>query len=285
MVNITLIDGPLGSQLSQRGVATDSPLWSAAAIDQAPDTIAAIHRDYVAAGASVHTTNTFRTQCRAVGDQWQRLTRKAVQLARENAGGHRVAGSIAPLRDCYRPDLSPKNPRPEHHAMATLLADAGCDLLLCETFPHLGEAVVATEEAARTGVETWVALTAGPEADLLSPEQVAEGAKRAVDAGAAAVLVNCVPAAETLRFVLALENAKLRVPIGAYANAGSLDDQIGWDAPPDTGAQTYLQLVRRWVDAGATIVGGCCGTGPPHIEAIARFYSAPSAQGWSLGLR
>ena len=276
-MNITLIDGPMGSQLNQRGIATDLPLWSAVAIDQAPDTIAAIHRDYVAAGATVHTTNTFRTQRRVAGDQWQRLTRKAVQLARENAGGYRVAGSIAPLRDCYRPDLSPTNPRPEHRQMATLLADAGCDLLLCETFPHVGEAVVATEEAARTGLDTWVALTAGPEANLLSPEQVAEGAKRAVDAGASAVLVNCIPAAETLRFVLALENANLRVPIGAYANAGSVDDQVGWSASPEAGAQTYLEMVRQWVEAGATILGGCCGTGPPHIEAIARFYSAPIA--------
>jgi S-methylmethionine-dependent homocysteine/selenocysteine methylase len=276
-VIITLIDGPLGSQLSQRGISTDLPLWSAAAIDQAPDTIAAIHRDYVAAGATVHTTNTFRTQRRVVGDQWQRLTRKAVQLARENAGGHRVAGSIAPLRDCYRPDLSPTHPRPEHKEMATLLADAGCDLLLCETFPHLGEAVVATEEAVGTGLETWVALTAGPEANLLSPEQAAEGAKQAVDAGASAVLVNCIPAAKTLRFVRALENANLRVPIGAYANAGSVDDQIGWSASPEAGADTYLEFVRQWVDAGASIVGGCCGTGPPHIEAIARLYSPPIA--------
>lgn len=276
-MNITLIDGPMGSQLNQRGISTELPLWSAAAIDQAPDTIAAIHRDYVAAGATVHTTNTFRTQRRVVGDPWQRLTRKAVQLARENVGGHRVAGSIAPLCDCYRPDLSPRNCRPEHHAMATLLADAGCDLLLCETFPHLGEAVVATEEAVGTGLETWVALTAGPEANLLSPEQAAEGAKRAVDAGASAVLVNCIPAAKTLRFVLALENANVRVPIGAYANAGSVDDQIGWSASPEAGADTYLEFVRQWVDAGATIVGGCCGTGPPHIEAIARHYSPPIA--------
>jgi S-methylmethionine-dependent homocysteine/selenocysteine methylase len=272
-MNITLIDGPMGTQLDQRGISTELPLWSAAAIDRAPETIAAIHRDYVAAGATVQTANTFRTQRRVVGDAWQRLTREAVRLARQNSGGHRVAGSIAPLRDCYRPDLSPPHPGPEHRAMANVLADAGCDLLLCETFPHVGEAVAATEQAVGTGLETWVAFTAGPDARLLSPRQVAEGARRAVDVGAAAVLVNCIPAAETLRFVVALEKAKLSVPIGAYANAGSPDDQIGWNASPRPGAERYLEFVKQWVDAGATIVGGCCGTGPSHIEAIARFYA------------
>ncbi len=272
-MSVTLIDGPMGSQLSCRGVATDLPLWSAAAIDQAPDTIAAIHRDYVAAGATVHTTNTFRTQHRVAGNQWQRLTRKAVQLARENVGGNRVAGCIAPLQDCYRPDLSPPNAGPQHEAMANLLAEAGCDLMLCETFPHVGEALVATEQSVRTGLETWVALTAGPDAKLLSPPQMAEGAKQLVAAGAAAVLVNCTAAMETLRFVLALERADLGVPIGAYANAGSPDDQVGWNASPELGAQRYLEFVRQWVDAGATLVGGCCGTGPEHIRAIAEFYS------------
>jgi S-methylmethionine-dependent homocysteine/selenocysteine methylase len=272
---ITLLDGPLGTELNRRGVATDLPLWSAAAIDAAPNVIAAIHRDYAEAGATVHTTNTFRTQRRTVGDDWARLARTAVEIARNAVPGtHRVAGSIAPLEDCYRPDLSPgSDSRLEHRELAELLADAGCDLLLCETFPHVGEAVVAVQESARTGVETWVALTAGPRAGLLSPTEMADGAQQAVDHGAAAALVNCTPATDTLRFVEAIGRRNLGVPIGAYANAGRPDDRVGWQssselASPESGARTYAMLAQHWIDAGATLIGGCCGTGPAHITAL-----------------
>ena len=270
-MKVTVLDGPVGTQLAERGVAVDLPLWSAAAIEQAPQVVAAIHRDYRAAGATVHTTNTFRTKRRTVGDAWQRLTRKAVELARQSVDAQRLAGCISPLEDCYRPDLSPPVTGPEHEEMATWLCECGCDLLLCETFPHVGEATEATRAAVATGLETWVAFTAGPDANLLTPAELSEGGKRVVDAGASAVLVNCTPAADTLRFVEALEKANLGVPLGAYANAGSVDDQLGWRSPAQPSAARYLRHVKQWVDAGATIVGGCCGTGPAHIAAIAEW--------------
>jgi S-methylmethionine-dependent homocysteine/selenocysteine methylase len=183
---------------------------------------------------------------------------------------HRVAGSIAPLEDCYRPDLSPQECRGEHRELAEVLADCGCDLLLCETFPHAGEALVAVEEAVRTGVETWAALTAGPEADLMTPEQMAEAARGVIDAGASAVLVNCTPATKTLPFVKGLAAACGNVPIGAYANAGSPDEKIGWTSDPAFGAVEYADLAESWIDAGATLIGGCCGTTPEHIRALCR---------------
>ncbi len=266
---ITLLDGPLGTELSARGVSTSLPYWSASAIRDAPQVISQIHRDYATAGATVHTANTFRTKQRTVGKQWRAWTEQAIMLARKAIGpGVQLAGSIAPLADCYRPDLSPDDPRGEHREMARALAEFGCDILLCETFPHVGEALIAVEEAVRTGCPTWVSFTAGPHADLLSPQAMAAGARRAVDAGAEAVLVNCTPAVDTLRFVQAIADADLGVPLGAYANAGTADDQIGWNASTDPGAEKYLALARHWVDAGATLIGGCCGTRPAHIEAL-----------------
>ena len=279
---ITLLDGPLGTELSARGVETRLPLWSAAAVDTAPDVVAAIHRDYARAGATVHTTNTFRTKRRTAGDDWLRMVRIAVDLTRQNISpSHRVAGSVSPLEGCYRPDLSPAaGSRAEHREMVEALAGAGCDLLLCETFPSEIEAIVAVEEAVRTGLESWLALTAGPEANLMTPDQMARAARYAVDAGAAAVLVNCTPAIDTIRFVEALQAAKLGVPIGAYANAGRVDDRIGWQAMDEPasrrrGGEHYVEHTRRWVDAGATIIGGCCGTTPDHIAALHRFISKP----------
>jgi S-methylmethionine-dependent homocysteine/selenocysteine methylase len=259
---LVVLDGPMGTELARRGVALPAPAWSAVALDVAPDLVAAVHRDYVTAGATVHTANTFRTKRRSVGPRWEELARRAVRIAREAVGSLRVAGSIAPLEDCYRPDLSPGlASREEHRELARVLADEGVDVLLCETFPDATEAVVAVEEAVRTGVETWAALLPTTSASLR------DTARACVAAGARVVLVNCVAAKDTLPFVEAL--ADLGVPFGAYANAGREEDAIGWGADTEAGARAYEALARAWVAAGASIVGGCCGTGPAHIARLA----------------
>ena len=124
-MSVIILDGPLGTELDARGIPTPLPGWSAHALDEAPEAICAIHRDYAAAGATVHTTNTFRTRRAVFGARWETLARRAVHLARDSVpSGHRVAGSIAPLADCYRPDLSPagsdtEGTRAEHRALAT----------------------------------------------------------------------------------------------------------------------------------------------------------------------
>lgn len=271
--DIVVLDGPLGTELAARGVETPAPLWSAAALRDARgcDVVRAIHRDYARAGATVHTANTFRTKRRQAGSAWAELLARAVSLAREAVRDvdprHRVAGSMAPLEDCYRPDLSPAGARQEHREVAQALAAAGVDVLLCETFPHVGEALVALEEAVATGVEAWVSFTAGPDADLLSPEDVGVAAREAAARGARAVLVNCTPAARTLAYVERL--AACGVPFGAYANAGAAAEGLGWrDGQGSSAAARYADLARGWLEAGATIVGGCCGTGPAHVAAL-----------------
>ncbi len=260
----------MGTELGARGLPLPMPEWSAWALEHRPEVVAEIHREYARAGATVHTANTFRTKRRDLGPRWEGLARRAVAIARQSVpSGHRVAGSIAPLEDCYRPDLSPRNPGPEHGELASVLADAGVDLLLCETFAHVGEALAAVEQAVATGIETWVAFTAGPGADLLTVAQMAAGARRAVAAGARACLVNCVPATASLRYLAKL--CELAVPAGVYANAGATDDGIGWGGGP-AGVQAYLGLARQWVAAGAVIVGGCCGTDARHIHALAQAF-------------
>ncbi len=269
MNRITLLDGPLGTQLGARGVPIPAPLWSAWALIHRPEEVSRIHRDYVEAGAEVHTTNTFRTRRRTLPRDWSERAHQAVDLLRAELGpGHRIAGSLAPLEDCYRPDLSPPEPRPEHRELAVLLAGAGVDLLLCETFPHVGEGWIAVEEAVATGVPTWASFTAGPEAELLTPDQVRRAALGAIERGAEAVLVNCLPARLTLDYLRPL--ADLGVPFGAYANAGHQDDDLGWHADPRDSAPRYAGLAESWIELGATLIGSCCGTGPAHIAELAR---------------
>jgi S-methylmethionine-dependent homocysteine/selenocysteine methylase len=265
---LTVLDGPMGTELGRRGVSTPEPAWSAEALEGAADAVAAIHRDYAAAGAVVHTANTFRTQRRVLGARWEAMARRAVSLARANVPeGHRVAGSIAPVEDCYRPERSPgEASRAEHAELARVLVDAGVDLLLCEAFPVDVEARVAVSESVRAGVETWVALTAGPGAPLMTPDAMRRAARGCVEDGARAVLVNCTPALDTLRYVEAI--ADLGVPFGAYANAGDPAASVGWSDGGGRGPILYADLARTWIEAGASIVGGCCGTGPAHVAAL-----------------
>lgn len=258
---VVVMDGPMGTELAARGVPTPAPGWSAYALRSQPEVVAAIHADYARAGATVHRTNTFRTQPRIFGDAFRELVREAVELVRRAVPRGRVAGSLAPIEDCYRPDLSPPADvaRSGHRAMARALADAGCDLIVCETFPHAGEARIAVEEAARTGLETWAALTAGPDASLMTPAAMEEGARACVDVGASAVLVCCTAAEATLAYVERL--VRIGVPLGAYANAGIPADAMR--------PERYAELAREWMFSGATIVGACCGTGPRHVAAVA----------------
>ncbi|MDB4809783.1 homocysteine S-methyltransferase family protein, partial [bacterium] len=80
---ITLLDGPMGTELAARGVCVDNEQWSAVAIDSAPNVVSEIHRDYIVAGATIHTANTFRTRRRQVGSNWRRLTERAVAIAQK----------------------------------------------------------------------------------------------------------------------------------------------------------------------------------------------------------
>jgi len=266
---LTVLDGAMGTELGRRGVSLKGRAWSAHANLVAPEIVTAIHADYAAAGATVHTANTFRTTPWGFGEGWEEAAATAVALAKRAVpAGHRVAASLAPLRDCYRPDQSPLSPRVEHRAIARVLAGTGADLLLCETFPHVGEAWVAVEEAVATGLPVWVSFTAGPNADLLSPREVRRGAQGAVDRGAAAVLVNCIPAARIEEWLDAV--AGCGVPFGAYANVGDIEDtHVVWHAGDDD-PDAYQTRAVRWAAAGATLLGGCCGTGPAHVAGLHR---------------
>src|SRR5687767_971827 len=153
---VVLLGGACGTELLRRGVPTPLPLWSTAALDTHPDVVREIHADHVRAGARLVTANTFRTDKRTLGKAGQaararELTKKAVLLAREGVGRAEprrpvfVAGSIAPLEDCYRPDLVPDatSLRVEHAVKVGNLVAAGAPLALVETMNTVREAVAA----------------------------------------------------------------------------------------------------------------------------------------------
>jgi S-methylmethionine-dependent homocysteine/selenocysteine methylase len=291
-----LLDGATGTELQRRGVDTGLPLWSARALIEAPSVLRSIHADYINAGADIITTNTFRTQRRTleragIGSRASELTRLAVQIAQEAAQSVDrkifVAGSISPLEDCYAPELVPPDGDLwiEHAELARDLAQAGCDLLLVETMNTIREAVIAARCAAATGLPVCVSFVVGPaglppdqinltnaaemraELKLLSSESIAAAAAALRSINPAVILINCVPLAVIDRAFEELRAAHTG-PIGLYANVGHADDQAGWTLTDDVLPDAYAHHARQWVQHGAVIIGGCCGTTPAHIAAL-----------------
>lgn len=280
-----LLDGATGTELTRRGVDTSLPLWTAAAILEAPDVLRQIHRDYVEAGAELITANTFRTHARSLkAAGWDQrageLTERAVQLAREAAGQRAwVAGSLAPLEDCYSPERTPADDAlaREHAEQATNLAAAGVDCILAETMPTVREAMAAARAAVATGLPTWVGFVCDSEGKLLSGESVAEAAEGVLPLGPAGLLINCTPTPEVHRALAALRKAAGDMPLGAYGNIGRPDPQQGWVTTDAADPEAYARYAETWLSSGARLIGGCCGTTPDHIAALRKLLDRPPA--------
>jgi S-methylmethionine-dependent homocysteine/selenocysteine methylase len=274
-----VLDGAMGSELLSRGVKPAARLWGVGALLEEPGQVRAVHRDNAAAGAEALTTATFRVapySLRRVGleERAAELAGLAVRLAREGAAAAGrspvILGSQTTLEDCYRPDLTPPDAtlREEHARTAAMLAASGADALLLETFNSIREARAAAEAAAATGLAVMIAFACRAGGSLLSGEDVRDAAAAVSIPGVVAVGVNCT-ALRDLVPALARVAEGTRLPLVAYANnAYSAEDARWLDAPP-TGPDGYARCMQAAVAAGARLVGGCCGTTPAHIAALA----------------
>jgi len=282
-----LLDAAMGTELARRGVDTSPPLWSARGLERETHLVREIHLENARAGADVLTANTFRTHarnlCAAGGPRHARpgareLTRTAVALAREAAAasgrsGILVAGSLAPLEDCYTPALVPEDDSlaREHAAQATALAEAGCDLILVETMNAAREALAAARAAAATGLSVAVSMVTDGAGLLLSGDSLAETAKAllALPAPPDLLAVNCVPARSIGADLARLRAAAPGVPLGVYANTGrALDEARGIFTEP-TPPEDYARLAASWLaGGGVALLGSCCGTTSAHTLAL-----------------
>ena len=260
----------MGTELTRRGVGLPDPAWSAAAIDSASETIAAIHREYAAAGARVHTAATFRTTTDRVGPSASRCTRRAVELARQNVGvDDAVFGSVGPMSDCYRRDRVADQANGHYREHIDELVVAAVDGILCETFAEPDDAMLAATIALQTGLPVWVSVTAGYRGELMDADEFASTAMRLSAIGVHCVLLNCVAVGLIDEFLDALEIRRFHGRFGVYANAGTTRDDVRWSwtaGRDDPGG--YAEAAANWLDRGAAVVGGCCGTTPHHISAV-----------------
>jgi S-methylmethionine-dependent homocysteine/selenocysteine methylase len=278
-----LLDGAMGTELQRRGVDTGLPLWSANALMNSRDVVLQIHRDYIDAGADIITTDTFRTTRRMFSralllDESARFTSLAVELARRarDAAPDRkilIAGSMAPLEDCYRPDLVPPDDQlhDEHTELAERLAKRGVDFILLETMNTIREAYAACEAATATGKETVVSFICNRAGHLYGGEPLADAIRVITPLHPVAFSINCV----SPRFLMAALNIARRttpLPLAVYANVGIPENERrGWEFTHEIGPEDYTTYAGDWLHRGASIIGGCCGTTPAYIAALKKF--------------
>ena len=265
-----LLDGAIGTELERRGYKTRLPLWSASAVFEAPNLLRQIHSEYVFAGADIITANTFRTSSYTYAktgqaELSQEATKRAVQIARESitsGSSVLVAGSIAPLEDCYSPELVPPVSQIEavYAEQIALLADSGVDLIILETMINIDEAIIGAQHAHKSGLPYLISFTAD-EGRLLDGTALIHAVEQIQAFQPATVMLNC-RRPDVITEHLQLISTIPLLTLGAYGNgSGRPGGDTGWlwDST-ELSDPSYISEVERWLDIGARIVGGCCGT-------------------------
>jgi len=276
-----LADGATGTNFFAMGLESgDAPdIWN---IDY-PERVHALHRGFVEAGSDIILTNTFganRYRLKLHGDQDRvcEINEAGARIAREQAGSAGrpvvVAGSMGPTGEIYQPvgPLSIEEGEAAFAEQAKALADGGVDVLWIETISGVEEITAAVAGAAVTGlpvVATMTFDTAGRTMMGVAPEQAVEHA-HGLNTRLVAFGANCGIGPGTLvDTVMGLKRgARSEDILIAKGNCGIpeyKDGEIVYSGSQEIMAQ-YARLAR---DAGARIIGGCCGTTPAHVKAMA----------------
>ena len=267
-------DGAMGTQIYAKGV-TIGRCFDELNLTH-PHLVRVIHREYAEAGAEFLETNTFtanrlRLRKFELESKVREINVAGARLAREVAGSDRfVGGSVGPLTGVKREEDAPgAEEKYEVYAeQVAALAEGGADALILETFTDLEELKIALK-AARDRTKLPVICQMAFVENLRTPLGVtADRALAELEAAGADVIgANCTVPHRTTRVIERL-GARTKARLSGFPNAGLpeyVDGRYLYLTTPD-----YLaDQARKMVNAGASLVGGCCGTGPDHIRAVA----------------
>src|SRR5450755_1700735 len=281
---ILIADGAVGTLLVSRGASPEQAKAPLNVTD--PELVREVHDDYRDVGAQILTTNTWdANRVKLTAHEWsdslEKINREGARLARESAAGEMifVAGSMGPLGALVKPygSLTLVQVREMFEEQARALLEGGVDLILLETFGSLLEAAEAVR--AVRGLSVDIPIVA--QMTFLSDGRTAfgEGASHALStlalAGADAVGMNCTLGPQETHEIFSRLTPSVPAPLSVMPNAGYPTVVHGRNvylSSPD-----YLQgYAVLFAEAGAAIIGGCCGTTPEHVRAMARALSGRS---------
>lgn len=289
-----LLDGATGTELQRRGVPMDPHAWCGAATLEHDAVLTDIHLDYIHAGADVITANTYASsrlmlEGAGLGDHVAEINRRAVDAAlaaREHAGVDRdvlVAGSLSHMvpmqagRADYDPRLRPsaQQTADAFGELATLLREAGVDLLLLEMMYDPELARLARDAALATGLPTWYGLSARRLEDgrVVAYDLSGETPLAAVAALADHAAIDVAGVMHTGSDLVAEALDGLRPyfdgPLMVYPDGGYFE-MPDWRFVDVITPERFEEYARDWFASGVQLVGGCCGLTVAHVEAAAR---------------
>ena len=272
---IVRLDGAMGSQLRAKGmpVGVSTELWAL----EHPEAVAPLQRAYVDAGSDILYAPTFSAnrvglEMHGAADRLAEINAGLVKLARQAADGRAlVAGDFTTTGKPLEPvgTMTYQNLFDIYREQLEAVLSAGPDLLVAETMLTVDECACFVE-AARSLCDLPVMVTLTMEADghLLFGGSAVEAVETLQALGADAVGLNCSTGPDQLEAVVAAMKAVAAVPVIAKPNAGMpVMDEMG-QAHYSMSPEQFAAAMKRLVDAGAGIVGGCCGTGPEYIRAL-----------------
>jgi homocysteine S-methyltransferase len=281
-----LADGAMGTMLHARGVGFDKCFDELNLTN--PAAVADIHREYIEAGAQLIITNTFganrfKLKKHGLEDDMAEINRAGVELAKRAVAASfkdvLVAGDIGPLGVRIAPygRVKPEEARAAFAEQVKALTDAGAELIVIETMSDLyeiQEAIKAAKEVSKLPVVASVTFTRDDR--TLLGDDPTKVARKLKEAGADVIGVNCSGGPSQLLRIL--KQMKQAVPDGKFwvkPNAG-WPEQVGGRIMYPADADYFGDYALAFREAGANIVGGCCGTTPQHISAMKKaFESAP----------
>ena len=280
---IWLLDGGMGQELIKNSKSDPHPLWSTYVMLEEPDLVRKAHVDFIEAGASVITLNTYSTtperlQANDLLGKFSFFQKKAIDLAREAIDHTQknvlIAGCLPPLVASYRPDKAPEYDRcVDLYIQIVREQESFVDLFICETMASIKEAKAAVVAARTSGKSVWCGLTLedNEKCELRSGEKLKDSVNELQSLGQEEFLLNCsFPEVIDKGMKILSQNAKF---FGGYGNGFTSIEPLKTasnvsvlSARTDLGPREYSKHALNWAKQGASVVGGCCEIGPRHIK-------------------
>ena len=266
---LLITDGAWGTELQARGLdpGTAPDTWNLTH----PERVEAVARAYVEAGSQVILTNTFRANSVAMEGDLEAINRAGVAISKRAAGKALVFASIGPTGKLLMTgEMSEEQATAAFAAQVAALAEAGADALLVETMSDIDEARLAVAAAKATGLPVIAsfAFDSGKNKDRTMMGATPEAVSAAmVEAGADSVGANCGVGIEHVALICRRLRAACDLPIWIKPNAG-LPKMEGTAIRYDTSPEFFASHYSVLRDAGASFLGGCCGSTPDFIRAL-----------------
>ena len=285
-----ILDGGTGTELERCDAEMHDASWCAMATKTHPDVLRSVHDSFIATGADIITANTYAStlamlEAAGAADEFESLNRAAVRIAREAseaadrpvavAGSMSVSRPIEPGTDriIVEIDMSETAARAKFRAKAELLADAGVDLIVMEMMRDLDLSKWAIEEAVKTGLPVWVGMSCERDGEgrlvgfgrhEYPFEDIIDGLTT-LGGTVAGIMHSSLDDTDA---ALPLLRERWDGPIAIYPESGYFE-MPHWQFIDVVAPQIFADRARAWADAGVQIIGGCCGMGPQHIQALA----------------